>query len=85
MKVDIFKRQESSGEFSYLAVPEGKLIPNEATNVDWIADRRNIDLEESNKALLALLAEDALEQISAKGYAITSLTNLHDREASARR
>ncbi|MEG0885806.1 MAG: DUF6139 family protein, partial [Janthinobacterium sp.] len=29
MRVDIYRRAEHDGIFSYLAVPEGKLIPEE--------------------------------------------------------
>lgn len=35
MRVDIYRRAEHDGIFSYLAVPEGKLIPEEVTNTDW--------------------------------------------------
>jgi len=32
MRVDIYRRAEHDGIFSYLAVPEGKIIPEEVTN-----------------------------------------------------
>src|SRR5690606_13038469 len=35
MRLDIYRRPEPEGRFSYLAVPEGKPIPQEAINTDW--------------------------------------------------
>ncbi|OWW22149.1 DUF6139 family protein [Noviherbaspirillum denitrificans] len=76
MKVDVYKRPEREGMYSYLAVPEGRPIPEEATNIDWETAENSIDLDENNEPVLGLSAEDALSQISAKGYAI-SHTNSH--------
>lgn len=76
MRVDIYKRSEPAGQYSYMAVPEGKLIPEEATNIDWEAADRSVDLDESGEDLAVFSIEDTLEQISAKGYAITSVKNL---------
>jgi hypothetical protein len=75
MKVDVYKRPEQEGIFSYLAVPEGRPIPEEATNTDWETAEHNVDLDEDNQPVHGLGAEDALEQISAKGYAISSIQN----------
>lgn len=73
MKVDIFKRMESQNRISYLAVPQGKPLPQEVTNTDWQAAELNIDLEEDTGPLFNLTLDDALAQISEKGYAITHL------------
>lgn len=75
MKVDVYKRPDQGGLYSYLAVPEGRPIPNEATNIDWETAEHNIDLDPNNETVLGLSAEDALAQISAKGYAISSVQN----------
>ena len=75
MKVDVYKRPEPGGIYSYLAVPEGRPIPNEATAIDWETAEHNIDLDENNEPVLGLPARDALEQIQAKGYAISSVKN----------
>lgn len=75
MKVDVYKRPEQEGFYSYLAVPEGRPIPPEATNVDWETEEHNIDLDADNEPVLGLSAEDALQQISTKGYAISSVRN----------
>jgi hypothetical protein len=80
MRVDIYRRPEFGGKFSYLAVPEGRLIPEEATNVDWEAAERSVDLEDSVDKLPQFSIEDPIEQISAKGYAITSVKTLGDGE-----
>jgi len=77
MKVDVYKRPEREGMFSYLAVPEGRPIPEEATNIDWETAENSIDLDENNEPVHGFSAEDALSQISAKGYAIS---RVHDNK-----
>lgn len=71
MKIDVYKRPERDGAYSYLAVPEGRPIPEEATNIDWETAENNIDLDENNEPVHGFSAEDALSQIDAKGYAIS--------------
>jgi len=75
MKVDVYKRPDPEGIYSYLAVPEGRPIPQEATNTDWETAEANIDLDEDNEPVLGLNADDALQQINVKGYAISSVQN----------
>jgi hypothetical protein len=82
MRLDIYKRPENGGQYSYLAVPEGSLIPEEATNVDWEAAERGIDFDEQEDMLSQFEIEEPLEQISTKGYAITSVKNQHLSEVS---
>ncbi len=77
MRLDIFRRAESGGTFSYLAVPEGHTIPAEATNVDWEDHVRGIDPGESSDALMQFDIKMAAEQIVSKGYAISSLNTRH--------
>ena len=77
MRLDIYKRPENGGKFSYLAVPEGKEIPQEATNVDWEEAERSIDFDENDGKLPEFAIDDPLQQINAKGYAITSVKNLN--------
>jgi hypothetical protein len=78
MRLDIYKRPENGGQYSYLAVPEGEEIPQEATNVDWEAAERSVDFDGDDKKLAAFAIEDPLQQINSKGYAITSVKNLRD-------
>ncbi|HYD96307.1 MAG TPA: DUF6139 family protein [Noviherbaspirillum sp.] len=75
MKVDVYKRPEREGMFSYLAVPEGRPIPSEATNIDWETAENSIDLDENNEPVHGFSAADALSQINDKGYAITRVQN----------
>lgn len=70
MKVDVYRRPEHQGKYSYLAVPEGRPIPNEATNVDWETAHSNVDLDDRNEPVEGLFADDAMRQIDDKGYAI---------------
>jgi hypothetical protein len=73
MRLDIFQRPETDGQYSYLAVPEGKYIPHEAENVDWEAAARSVDVDDNQHALSQYHIDEPLEQIRAKGYAITSV------------
>lgn len=79
MRLDIYKRPENDGQYSYLAVPEGKEIPQEAINIDWETAERSIDFDEDDDKLTAFSIDDPLQQINAKGYAITSVKNLRER------
>lgn len=76
MRLDIYKRPENGGFYSYLAVPEGKTIPDEAMSVDWETAERGIEFNEDDTMLSQFAIEEPLGQISAKGYAITSVKNL---------
>lgn len=76
MRLDIYKREETGGKYSYLAVPEGKLIPAEATGIDWQAEARSMDFNDGDDQLPQFAIHDPMEQISSKGYAITSIRNL---------
>lgn len=71
MKVDVYKRPDTNGKYSYLAVPQGRPIPEEATAVDWETEQHNIDLDPDNQSVDGLSADDALAQINTKGYAIS--------------
>src|SRR3569833_927450 len=75
-KLEIYKRPENGGHYSYLAIPEGKMIPEEAMNVNKKTAERSIDFNEDDDMLTQFSIEEPLEQISAKGYAITSIKNL---------
>lgn len=74
MRVDIYYRDEAEGKHSYLAVPEGKPIPEEATSTDWHAEAQKVEVDDDNGDLSDYHITDPLQQIGAKGYAITSVT-----------
>jgi len=78
MRVDMFRRPEVSGQFSYLAVPQGRVIPEEATNTDWEAMMQDVELSSSDAEAIGMQADDAERQIGDKGYAITSITSLRE-------
>jgi len=71
MRLNIFRRAEPDGSHSYLAVPEGKVIPAEAVNSDWEADSWGIDLNEETDYLEEFSIAQPAQQIMSKGYAIT--------------
>ncbi|MET0265826.1 MAG: DUF6139 family protein [Duganella sp.] len=73
MRVDIYYRDEAEGKHSYLAVPEGKPIPEEAINTDWHAQAQQVEVDEQQDDLEQYHIAQPLAQISAKGYAITSV------------
>lgn len=76
MRVDLFRRPEDSGRFTYLAVPQGRVIPQEVTNTDWEIAHSDIELVVTDPQETGLGIEDAERQIDDKGYAITSVTHL---------
>lgn len=73
MRVDIYHRPESEHKISYLVVPEGRVIPEEATNVDWLSDKRGVDLNEMAATWPDLGIDSPRKQILEKGYAITGV------------
>jgi hypothetical protein len=78
MRLDIYRRPENDGQYSYLAVPEGKMIPQEAINSEWETAERsiNIDFDESTPHLPEFAIDSPFDQINTKGYAITSVKHL---------
>lgn len=79
MRVDVYKRPDHAGRQTYLVVPEGKAIPQEATNTDWQQAEWSYNLDENEDAMPQFAIDQPLEQISSKGYAITSMNNLDKR------
>lgn len=73
MRVDIFRRTESDGRHSHLAVPEGKVLPEEVTDYEWHDEQRGTELDETAARWPQYGIEQPGQQIKAKGYAITSL------------
>ena len=76
MRLDIYRRPENNGKFSYLAVPEGKMIPQEAVNSEWETTDRSVEFEDGASDLPEFAIENPLQQIHTKGYAITSVKHL---------
>ena len=76
MRVDIYRRAEHDGIFSYIAVPEGKNIPEEAISTDWQLETQATEIADDAKALPDYHIDQPLQQIADKGYAITSLKDM---------
>ena len=73
MRLDIYRRAENDGKYSYLAVPEDKNIPNEATNTDWEMEARAVEIEDEADQIPDYEIKHLNEQIAEKGYAMTAL------------
>ena len=73
MRLDIYRRAENDGKFSYLAVPEDRNIPEEATNTDWQVEARAFEVADEATQLPDYDIEHLIEQIAEKGYAVTAL------------
>lgn len=79
MRVDIYRRPEPEHKLSYLVVPEGRVIPEEAINVDWVSEMRGIDRNESEAGWPDLGIDEPQRQLREKGYAITGvLHQIHE-------
>jgi hypothetical protein len=76
--VDIYRRPEADHKFSYLVVPEGRTIPEEATNTDWESEARAVDIGENAEHLDRYAISRPDKQIAEKGYAITSVQEAPD-------
>jgi len=76
MRLDIYRRPEHDGIFSYLAVPEGKPIPQEAINTDWEPAQKALEVDDNADGLPDFHIEQLSQQIGTKGYAITSLKDM---------
>jgi hypothetical protein len=72
MRLDIYRRAENGGKFSYLAVPETRNIPQEATNTDWEVEARAYEIEDNADRLPDFYIANLTGQIAEKGYAVTT-------------
>lgn len=72
MRLDIYRRAEQGGKFSYLAVPETRNIPEEATNTDWEVETRALEVDDNAQQLPDYHIQNLSGQLSEKGYAVTS-------------
>jgi hypothetical protein len=73
MRLDIYRRAEHDGKFSYLAVPETRNIPEEATNTDWEVEARAFEVDDDAGDLPDYDIQNLTGQLAEKGYAVTSL------------
>lgn len=73
MRLDIYRRAEHNGKFSYLVVPETRNIPEEATNTDWEVEARAVEVDDDAVLLPEYDIRDLPGQLAEKGYAVTSV------------
>jgi hypothetical protein len=73
MKLDIYRRTEPEHKLSFLAVPAGQPIPQEAINVDWRVVANNVEIDVAAANLPDYGIDVPGKQIDEKGYAITSV------------
>jgi hypothetical protein len=73
MRLDIYRRAEHDGKFSYLAVPEANNIPEEATNTDWEIEARAFEVDDNADQIEDFDIDNLNGQIAEKGYAMTSV------------
>lgn len=72
MRMDLYKRLENGGRYSYLVVPEGRPIPEEANSIDWQIAGEGIEISDEIRTLEDFSIEQPFSQLDSKGYAITS-------------
>lgn len=75
MQLDIYRRPEPEHKLSFLAVPAGAPIPEEATSVEWQREATAVELDVDGGRIGEYAIEDAGAQIREKGYAMTSVQN----------
>lgn len=75
MQLDIYRRPEPEHKLSYLAVPAGQAIPEEATNSDWVLHASAVALDDNAPSFAEYGIDGAAQQIAEKGYAITSVAH----------
>lgn len=73
MKLDIYRRPEPEHKLSFMAVPAGQPIPQEADNVDWKLVATATELDVETPSLGEYNIDEPGRQIREKGYAITSV------------
>lgn len=75
MQFDIYRRPEPEHKLSFMAVPTGLPIPQEAINVDWALEARAVEMDETAGSFAEYAIEGPAAQIREKGYAITRVTH----------
>ncbi len=73
MEVDIYRRTEANNKLTYLIVPAGHVIPEEAVSTDWQLRQQGVNVDASEEHLHPIEIDKPREQIAEKGYAITSV------------
>jgi hypothetical protein len=72
MRVDIYRRPEYGRKFSFLAVPETRNIPDEATNTDWQLVAVAVEVPDDADLPGDYDIDHVNRQIAEKSYAVTA-------------
>jgi len=73
MRLTLYRRPDTRGQYSYLAVLEGKPIPEEAISTEWELVVPSMEVADDNDTLTEFGITDTYAQIHSKAYAITSV------------
>jgi len=80
MRVDIFRRKENDDNYSYLIVPEGRLIPAVAASVNWLIHARGAELNLDQELHEEFSIDYPAKQIQTKGYAVSASISVPELE-----
>ena len=75
MKLDIYKRPETEGQFSFMAIPSGKVIPEEVPGEEWEVVTYGREIAHVDD-FSDLSIDKPFDQLEVKGYAITGAKDL---------
>ncbi len=76
MRLTLFRRPDTThGEYAYLAVLEGKPIPDEAASTEWELAAPSLEVADDNDTLNEFGITNTYAQIRDKSYAITSVNS----------
>ena len=77
MRLTLYRRPDTSGQYAYLALLEGKPIPEEAASTEW--ELAAGSLEVADDTLNEFGITNTYAQIRDKAYAITSVNAMQER------
>ena len=77
MRLTLYRRPDTSGQYAYLAALEGKPIPEEAASTEW--ELAAGSLEVADDTLNEFGITNTYAQIRDKAYAITSVNAMRER------
>ena len=79
MRLTLYRRPDTSGQHAYLAVLEGKPIPEEAASTEWELAAGSLEVADDNDTLNEFGITNTYAQIRDKAYAITSVNAMQER------
>lgn len=79
MRLTLYRRPDTSGQYAYLAVLEGKPIPEEAASTEWELAAGSLEVADDNDTLNEFGITGTYAQLRDKAYAITSVNAMQER------